>query len=412
MFHPFQRALCILIFILLMGCQPIEPAVPIPKAVPEPSITQVASPTPLARFDPTDPELIFGDGVIETSPLFQRLHPETLVPVVSIEELPHNIATGATAPEFEAYLTEGGVFNIVDDQEGPILVIPTALGCAECIVNLRNLAKVYPDYSGLGLRVLVLDIVLGNDPKTWERFAVYLNEPEILWGVVSSSQFSIDYDIFSLGTVMLIDSDTNLVFRNDDLMTTDGFRQLLELAVLPKPQPTITLTAPPPPTTVPEPTSTPEVTGFKAVPGNIATGESALDFTMVSLTGDSIGLTNWHGQHILLLPTTPGCGECMRNINILDRVYPDFRSQGVQVVFLDFSSENDPAYWEFLASNVGEPEYFWGVVDSSFVLDYEISTLGTILLIDPNGDIVYRNDSTQSEKIMRELFELATLSQG
>ncbi len=109
---------------------------------------------------------------------------------------------------------------------------------------------------------------------------------------------------------------------------------------------------------------------------------------------------------MLLLPTAPGCGECMITLNRLDVVYPDYRGLGVQVVLLDIT-RSDLDYWAFLAGNFNEPEYIWGMPESAdFVSDYEITTLGAGLLIAPDGTIVYRNDRITMD-ILKQLFELS-----
>lgn len=180
--------------------------------------------------------------------------------------------------------------------------------------------------------------------------------------------------------------------------------------------PTATLppTAIPSPTPVsptPEPTATPEPTGFAAVPSNVANGETAVDFNIHTLSGETIALSDLRSGYVLLLPTVPGCGACMVNLNILDAVYPDFRGQGIQVILLDLYPENNPGYWEFLANQFREPEYIWGVVDTeNFVVDYEITTLGTIILIDPDGNVVYRSENLIPTDAFRQLFEVTVTS--
>lgn len=78
---------------------------------------------------------------------------------------------------------------------------------------------------------------------------------------------------------------------------------------------------------------------------------------------------------------------------------------------LDLYPENNPGYWEFLAGGFPEPEYIWGVVATdNFVVEYEITTLGTIMLIDPNGDVVYRSEKLIPPDALRQLFEIAISS--
>lgn len=153
------------------------------------------------------------------------------------------------------------------------------------------------------------------------------------------------------------------------------------------------ITIPPTQTAVPTLTATPQPIGFAALPNNIAAGETAVDFPINTIGGKTIALSGLRGNPVLLLPTVPGCGECMLNLNILDAVYPEFRGQGIQIILLDLYPDNSPGYWEFLANQFPEADYIWGVAASdSFVIDYDITTLGTILLLDPAGNIVFRSE--------------------
>lgn len=396
--------------VLAVGCQTAtNNALPIPTVIP------TTTGTPLAGFDPTDPEIVFGDG-LETSPLFQPVQPELLVSVSSLADLPGNIATGEIAADFEAHLVGGDTFTLAEQRGTTVLIIPTALGCAECVTNLRNLADVYPDYRGRGLRVLVLDLVVGDAPDVWQRFADYLTEPDILWSVAASPQFAVDYDILNLGTVLLVDAAGNLAFRNENPLSADGFRQLLDLATATtantphidtvdiSPLPTHT---PPSPTPVPRSSATPEPGGFADLPGNMAAGETAVDFTIRDMNDETFNLSDRLGNYVLLLPTAPDCGECMIHLNMLDAVYPDYQGKGVQVILLNLYPD-DSDYWAFLAAQFSQMDYTWGTaVSESFVLDYEITTLGTIILVDPAGHVVFRSNDLLSQAHFRQLFERA-----
>lgn len=401
----------ITLVVLAAGCQAATN-----NALLIPTVGPTTTETQLAGFDPTDPEIVFG-GSLETSPLFQPVQPELLVSVSSLADLPGNVATREIAADFEAHLVGGDTFTLAEQKGTAVLIIPTALGCAECVTNLRNLADVYPDYRGRGLKVLVLDLVVGDAPDVWQRFADYLAEPDIIWSVAASPQFAVDYDILNLGTVLLVDASGNLVFRNENPLSADSFRQLLDLATAttvntPRIHAGETIPLPvdtpiPSPTPVPRPSATPEPRGFADLPGNMAAGETAVDFTIRDMNDAIFNLSDRQGSYVLLLPTVPGCGECMIHLNMLDAVYPDYQGKGVDVILLNLSPD-DSDYWAFLAAQFSQMDYTWGTaVSESFVLDYEITTLGTIILVDPAGHIVFRSDDLLSQAHFRQLFERA-----
>jgi hypothetical protein len=231
----------------------------------------------------------------------------------------------------------------------------------------------------------------GNQMKRWIILVI---------GIVALSACTTETAVSPTPTLLpitVVPSATANIPRIDPPVTP-----LLPAATLP---PTA-IPSPTPVSPTPEPTITPQPMGFAAIPGNVADGEAAVDFNIHTLSGETIALSDLNSGYVLLLPTIPGCGECLMILNMVDLVYPDYRGQGVQVILLDLYSENDPGYWEFLANLFHEPEFIWGVVGSAnFVVEYEITTLGTIILIDPNGNVVYRSEKLIPTDTFRQLFE-------
>lgn len=130
---------------------------------------------------------------------------------------------------------------------------------------------------------------------------------------------------------------------------------------------------------------------------------------MTSVDGEASLLSDRRGRYVLLLPTTPGCGPCMANLAILEDVYPHFRGRGVEVVFLDLYPEEQPGFWETTSREFSDSGYTWAAVASGdFVLEYAIKTLGTIILVDPQGNVVFRSNDVIRPETYRQLLELAT----
>jgi peroxiredoxin len=150
--------------------------------------------------------------------------------VASFADLPGNLAKGEPAPDFTARMMGGGTFRLSQQRGSFVLLLPTAVGCGECLFTLREVATAYPDYRGRGVNVVILNLYADDTPETWEAFAEVFAEPEFMWGVVSSPDFVVAYDIQTLSTVLLLDRDGRLVFRSESQLQADGFRQLFDLA--------------------------------------------------------------------------------------------------------------------------------------------------------------------------------------
>lgn len=144
-------------------------------------------------------------------------------------DIPDNLATGDPASDFSTMLMGETPFALSDQRGHPVLVIPTAAGCGECMITLGELSDAYPAYRDRDIRVVVLDLFPGSSPDVWREMVDYFGEPAFQWGA-ASDQFIEAYDVATLGMIFLIDRDGNLVFRSERPIPAEDFRRLLEMA--------------------------------------------------------------------------------------------------------------------------------------------------------------------------------------
>jgi len=148
---------------------------------------------------------------------------------ITFADIPGNLATGDPAPDFSTMLMGETPFALTAQRGHPVLVIPTAAGCGECMITLGELADAYPAYRDQDIRVVVLDLFPGSSPDVWREMVDYFGEPAFQWGA-ASDQFIEEYDVATLGMIFLIDRDDNLVFRSERPIPAGDFRRLLEMA--------------------------------------------------------------------------------------------------------------------------------------------------------------------------------------
>lgn len=155
-------------------------------------------------------------------------------PVDSVQHvfsgIPDNEATGESAPDFTARLLGGEEFRLSSQRGASVFLFPTAIGCSDCLFALQEIASVYPEFRGRGLRVVILNLYPEDTPEAWRPYVDYLGEAELLWGVAGSTDFVVDYGIRSLGTSLLIDPEGRLVFRRSYPLFADELRQLFDFA--------------------------------------------------------------------------------------------------------------------------------------------------------------------------------------
>ncbi len=210
--------------VIASACAPrpilIVTPTPLPPTV-APIFTVASTPTPLPpTAEPTMP------STVEIAPAAAG----PTAPPSSFANMPGNLATGEPAPDFTARVLGGDTFNLSEQCGSYLLILPTIIGCGECLFSLSEITTAYPDYRGKGVKVVILNLDFQDVPESWETFIEYFNEPEFIWGTVDSLDFLEDYNIRTLGTKALVDPDGKLVYWNEYPLTADGFRQLFDLA--------------------------------------------------------------------------------------------------------------------------------------------------------------------------------------
>jgi hypothetical protein len=149
------------------------------------------------------------------------------------------------------------------------------------------------------------------------------------------------------------------------------------------------------------------ITSFEQMPGNRATNQPAADFTARLLGGGTFVLSKERGKYWLVLPTSFGCGECTYSLYLLSQVQAQDPAS-LNILVLDIYQPDLPEYWQSYADAINQPNYFWAVLDTpTFMEDYDIYGLGTFLVIDPDGRLVFQSDSPPPTEYIAHLFTLA-----
>jgi hypothetical protein len=150
------------------------------------------------------------------------------------------------------------------------------------------------------------------------------------------------------------------------------------------------------------------ITSFEQMPGNRATGQPAADFTARLLGGGTFVLSEEQGKYWLVLPTAIGCGDCSYILYLLSQAQPQ-NPTSLNVLVLNIYQPDLPEYWQSYADAINQPNYLWAVLDTpTFMEDYDIYGLGTFLVVDPDGRLVFQTDSPPPPELIRHLYTLAS----
>ncbi len=191
------------------------------------SETPAVEPTTFPKPSPT---------VLDPTPLLTEeaaaiLPPEPPTPfsATGFASFPGNLARNEKAPEFTARLLGGERFALSEWQGGYLLMVPTVVGCGDCLFSMQEIAMARENHPAPNVQVLLLDVYSDDHPQVWQDYADFFADFEFLWGVVDSPEFVLDYEIESLGPFILISPEGQIVFRSYFPLPRQQIQVLLEL---------------------------------------------------------------------------------------------------------------------------------------------------------------------------------------
>lgn len=124
-------------------------------------------------------------------------------------------------------------------------------------------------------------------------------------------------------------------------------------------------------------------------------GNPAPNFTAHDLKGNEVVLANLRGQYVLLDFWGSWCGPCIKLIPETKAAFRKYQGKKVQFVGVAYDKESDRAKLNGLIERHGMewPQIFQDMSDESkspVIHKYLVYNYPSVILINPNGDIIYR----------------------
>ncbi|MFQ5860302.1 MAG: TlpA family protein disulfide reductase [Dehalococcoidia bacterium] len=92
----------------------------------------------------------------------------------------------------------------------------------------------------------------------------------------------------------------------------------------------------------------------------------------------------------------------------LGRVYAELRDRSVEVVAINISPQYSLQEWQTFWRNIGADDVLWAQdTDGSATRAYQIRALGTTVVIDRQGRVVYRDEGATSYDTLRQAVQEA-----
>lgn len=124
------------------------------------------------------------------------------------------------------------------------------------------------------------------------------------------------------------------------------------------------------------------------IPGNIAKGQPAPDFTVRTMGGGMFTLSE--NTPTLVLFMASWCGSCIYEAQNLSLVHELYQDKGLAIVALDVEPGDTDVQLQAFREWAGNPDYVWAFDEEYAVTQaYNVQSLDTTVLIDQAGKVVY-----------------------
>lgn len=139
-----------------------------------------------------------------------------------------------------------------------------------------------------------------------------------------------------------------------------------------------------------------------------AGADRAPDFSLTTLDGEEFNMADKRGKVVALFVMAGWCPTCIPESQAWDRLYPAYKDEGLELLMVS-ADANDTAqtYASFRRAASISPLPFAVDREGGVLRDYEVQALDTTVIIDREGNIVYRDAvPTDYETLKREIEEV------
>ena len=133
-------------------------------------------------------------------------------------------------------------------------------------------------------------------------------------------------------------------------------------------------------------------------------GEPAPDFSVPTLDGGTFRLADQRGKPTVIFFMAYWCPTCVPEARALAKLHKEYGDK-VSILALDVDPSSSPEALQQFLTWTGNPDYTFGFDrDNSVLQKYKVRSLDATVIIDADGNIVYRDSyPTSYEKLKAEL---------
>lgn len=134
--------------------------------------------------------------------------------------------------------------------------------------------------------------------------------------------------------------------------------------------------------------------------------ELAPDFALVDVNGQQFRLPDFSGKTVVLDFMATWCGPCVTQIGNLVELESKFSEDELAIISIGVDSYEDPEDLRALALDLGAEWTF--AMDTLGISDlYSVTAIPKLVVVDPQGYIVYEGDGLKSTSFMEKRVKFA-----
>jgi peroxiredoxin len=149
--------------------------------------------------------------------------------------------------------------------------------------------------------------------------------------------------------------------------------------------------------------ASPTAQNTKNVQEGIKPGTKAIDFTLTSLDGKKVSLSDFRGKNVYLNFFATWCPPCKRELPDMEKLYKEYKDKGLELLVVDLG-EKQSTVKSFMESN----NYSFNVLldtDNEVAQTYNISSIPVSYFIDKDGIITELKVGALEEDEMRKYID-------
>lgn len=140
-----------------------------------------------------------------------------------------------------------------------------------------------------------------------------------------------------------------------------------------------------------------------AVPNNVLSSQNAAaSVSLSTIDGQTVSLPGTPGQITVVYTMGYWCADCVPGAKTLARLQTQYGSRGVRFIAVDVSPQVTATDLQPFLQVVGDNHLTWAMDASGrFAYLYKIQTLDTAIILDGQGQEVYRGGQSSSDTNIR-----------